>query len=238
MKKTVKVITLLFICAMLIPFALPAEPAFADTQYVRDTLVVAMREGKGGGYKVIKYLKSDTVVEVLEEDEKYYRVRTEGGEDGWVLKKYITPDTPKSHMIKGLEKRISRLREKVAEAEEAGKSLKEELKAARQANAEKVKELEKLAGEHSERASHIAGELEKVAGDYETLAEQSRDVVELAGERDRLQAENERLSQAREQLRLENERLKRREMMWWFAAGGAVFFVGWIAGKASRQRRY
>jgi SH3 domain protein len=238
MDKTLKIITLFFICTMLIPFVLPVEPAFADAQDVRDTLVVAMRGGKGGEYEIIKYLKSDTAVEVIEEDGEYYRVRTEGGEEGWVLKKYITPDTPKSHIIKGLERRISRLRDKVAEAEKTGKSLREEVKAARRANAEKIKELEKLAGEHSEKASRTAGELEEVAVKYKTLVEQSRDVVELAGERDRLQAENERLSEAREQLREENERLKRREMMWWFAAGGAVFFVGWIAGKASRQRRY
>jgi len=41
-----------------------------------------------------------------------------------------------------------------------------------------------------------------------------------------------------EQLRQEIARLRRKEMIWLFLAGAGVFFVGLIAGKVSKKKRY
>jgi len=41
-----------------------------------------------------------------------------------------------------------------------------------------------------------------------------------------------------ESLRKENSHLKRLQILWWFLAGGGVFFVGWITGRVSRKKRY
>ena len=50
---------------LLLTFCLPALPAFADTRYVVDELIITMRLGKGTGYKILKSLKTGTAVEVL-----------------------------------------------------------------------------------------------------------------------------------------------------------------------------
>jgi SH3 domain protein len=206
--------------ALLALLSLPALPALAATQYITDTLNVGLRDAKGDKYHAIKYLPSGTPVEVLGEEDAYYRVRSREGEEGWIPKKYISPETPKPVIIEKLSAQVGRLKGKLAETVKERDSLKAGLDASKGEAAEKAEELSLVNERHN------------------TLLEQSRDVVEIAEERDRLREENSKLSGMEEFLRDENKRLKRTEMFWWFLAGGGVFFVGWIAGKLSRKKRY
>lgn len=222
---------------LLIPLALSVRPAIADTRYVSDELIVTMRSGMGTEYKILKYLKTGTPMEVLEEEGDYLRVRTGDGEEGWVLKQYITTETPKTSVISGLRHEIDRLKATVDELKDKRDSLQAELNAAGRSHSEKVRELEKAASASSEDASRTARELEKLKHKYETFLEESKDVVTLAEERNRLQEENDRLLGVEEHLTQENERLRRTGMIKWFLAGAGVFFVGWIVGKASRKKR-
>src|SRR4030042_5612234 len=80
-------------------FVFSAMIADAKTQYVSDELVIHLREGKGNEYKIIKMLRNGTPLNILEEAEQYLKVRTEEGLEGWVLKQYITSETPKTAII-------------------------------------------------------------------------------------------------------------------------------------------
>lgn len=222
---------------LLIPLALSVRPAIADTRYVSDELVVTMRSGMGTEYKILKYLKTGTQMEVLEEEGDYLKVRMGDGEEGWVLKQYITTDIPKASVISGLRHEIDRLKATVDELKDKRDSLQAELNAAGQSHSDEVRELEKAASASSEDASRTARELEKLKHKYETFLEESKDVVTLSEERNRLQEENDRLLGVEEHLTQENERLRRTGMIKWFLAGAGVFFVGWIVGKASRKKR-
>lgn len=205
---------------LLVLLSLAAMPAIASTQYITDTLNVGLRDAKGDMYHAIKYLSSGTPVEVLGEEDDYYRVRTKEGEEGWIPKKYISPETPKPVIMERLSAELGRLKEKLAETVKERDSLKTELTASKKEASEKTEELSLVNERHN------------------TLLEQSSNVVEIAEERDRLREENSKLSGMEEFLRDENKRLKRTEMFWWFLAGGGVFLVGWITGKISRQKRY
>lgn len=84
------------------------------------------------------------------------------------------------------------------------------------------------------KATVIAGLKKELSGMKATVG----DTEALARERDRLQAENKRLRQENEQLIAESERVERKEMFYWFLAGGGVLVLGWIIGRVSRQKRY
>ena len=86
---------LIFFLLLLLPLTLPAGIVCAETQYVSDQLIITLREGKGNEYKIIKTLKAGTPLEIIEENERYLKVRTESGSEGWVLKQYVTEETPK-----------------------------------------------------------------------------------------------------------------------------------------------
>lgn len=221
---------------LLIPFALPVKPAFAETRYVSDELIITMRRGMGNEYKILKSLTSGTPVEVLGEEGDYLMVRA-GGEEGWVLKQYITTETPKARIIAGLREEIDRLKATAEELRSKRDSLQAELNAASQSHSSEVKEIEKEARKSRDEASRTARELEKVKSKYEAFLEESKDVVTLAEERDRLRQENEKLQSMGDRLSQENERLRRTGIIKWFLAGAGVFFVGWIVGKASRKKR-
>ncbi len=51
-------------------------------------------------------------------------------------------------------------------------------------------------------------------------------------------AENKALRADNNELADENSSLRRREMVYWFAAGAGVFFIGWLTGRVSRKKRY
>ena len=105
-----------FVMFILIPGTVGS--ALADTQYVSDMLILCLRAGPGNEYKVIRNLKTDAPLEVLEEDELYLKVRTDQGEEGWVLRQYISSKTPKPIIIAALKRDIKQLEATVEKLEE------------------------------------------------------------------------------------------------------------------------
>ncbi|MBN1842216.1 MAG: TIGR04211 family SH3 domain-containing protein [Deltaproteobacteria bacterium] len=224
----------------ILPFALltlsPAtvRSAHADTRYVTDMLILSLREGPGSEYNVIRMLQSDAPVEILEENETYLRVRTEEGEEGWVAKQYISSNTPKPVIIAGLRKEVGQLESRVEELEKGRTVLLEKLKATGESTSKS-----------REEAFSAKNEIKQLAGKYDKLVSQSKNVVELVAERDRVKTANDALRTANDELKAEiedltqdNESLIRRRILAWFLAGGGVFFVGLIVGKLSRKKKY
>ena len=227
---------LLFVVFILL--SVSVGPAHADRRYVSDTLIITLREGQGSEYEAIRTLKTGTPIEVLEESGRYLRVRTEEGEEGWVAKHYISSELPKSLIIAGLKQEASRLGARVEELEKRQTLLLDQLKEAERSHDSKVKELEKNADNYREEISRTTMELKQITENYNTLLDQSKNVLELTSEHDRLQAENAKLDTEMVRLKQENARLRSTGMLRWFLAGAGVFLIGLIAGKVSRKKKY
>jgi len=233
--RAVMSITLLIV---LIAVFLSTAPAVqADTRYVSDRLVITMREGRGTEYRIIRTLKTGTPVEVLEEDEQYMKVRTEDGREGWVLKRYITSETPKTVVIEGLRAERDRLKAGLDDLNRRIAELRRELEKERQARRSEQGRLKKEIRAREAELSEVRAELEAVNRKYRTFMDASKNVVEIIKERDLLRKERERLAADKTRLLRENEKLQERGMIYWFLAGGGVFFVGWVSGKLSRKKK-
>ena len=223
---------------LLVPFTFSVGIVCAETRYVSDQLIITMREGQGKQYKIIKMLKSGTPLEIIEESEEYLKVRIKSGSEGWVLKQFITSETPKPDIIAGLEKEIDRLNTKIEEYKRDMESLQNELKTAKSDYNIKIRDLEQNVSSSRGTAEQTSRDLNKITKKYNALMKDSKDVVLLVEERDNLKASNSELQARTEQLNSENNELKKLQGIWWFGAGGGVFFVGWIVGKVSRQKRF
>jgi SH3 domain protein len=182
-------------------------------------------------------LKTGTPVEVLEENSSYLKVRTEDGTEGYVLRQYISTSPPKTHRIKELETKNSRLQNEISELENTKDSLQIQLRKIQDkydqdisASATKSTDLEQRLAQAMEKESTTK---EK----YDTLASQSENVVKIANERDFLLQKNKKLSSELKTVKQENEKIADSRMIRWFLAGGGVFFFGWIIGKISRKKR-
>jgi len=224
--------------ALCIPLSISARPAHADRRYVSDMLILTLRQGPGSEYETIGALRTGMLVEVLEEGDKYLRVRTEEGEEGWVAKQYITSETPKPLIIAGLEKENNRLGTRVEELEKRQTLLLNQLKDAEQSHVAKVKELEKDAENYRQEVSRTTTELKQITEKYHALLDQSKNVLELSSEHDRLQTENARLDAETNRLKKENARLQRTGMIRWFLAGAGVLLIGLLAGRVTRKKKY
>jgi SH3 domain protein len=232
---TLKLILLFVLCILL---SVSVRAAYADRRYVSDMLIITLRTGQGQEYKVIKTLKTDTPVEVLEESESYLRVRTDEGEEGWVAKQYITPEVPKSLIIEGLKEETNKLNARVEELEKDQASLLEQFEVATQRHGAKVEELEKNAGNSNQEASRLKIKLAQITEKHNTLIDQSKNVVDLISEQKKLKANNVSLNTRVEHLQQENAGLRNTRRLQWFLAGGGVLLIGWLAGKVSRKKKY
>jgi SH3 domain protein len=232
---TLKLI-LLFVLFILL--SVSVRVTHADRRYVSDMLLITLRAGEGREYRVIKTLKTDTPVEVLEESEEYLRVRTDEGEEGWVAKQYISSEVPKSVIIGGLKEETGKLNTRIEELEKDQASLLEQFEVATQSHAVKVEELEKNASNRKKEASRLKIELAQITKKHNTLIDQSKNVVDLISEKKRLRAKNVNLDTRVEHLQKENADLRNTRRLQWFLVGGGVFFIGWIAGKVSRKKKY
>jgi len=211
--------------------------AHAETQYVSDNLIITMRSGAGGDYKIIKTLKTGTPVEILEDAGEYYRVKTKDGKEGWALKRYITAETPKPIIIAGLKRKIERLKNSIEKLKGERTALKEDINSEKGLHKGAVKKLKRSLSERNGRIYKLTKELRELSGKYNKLVEDSGNVIKVVGERDRLKKANAGLTGENTSLKKENKRLFWKRNIIYFLAGGFVFFIGWIVGQVSRRKR-
>ncbi len=93
----------------------------AETMYVSDRLYLSLRSSPDPEQPALELLSSDTRVDVLQTEGKWARVRLEDGRTGWVWKRFLVKDVPKSLIIEQLKRQIEnsnviteRLREEIA----------------------------------------------------------------------------------------------------------------------------
>jgi len=215
--------SLLTALALLLISTISAE---AETRYIIDQLVVTVRSNKTSNYETLTTLITASPVQILEEDKRFVKVRTEKGIEGYILKQYVTKQTPKSIQLAQLQRQKASLEDQLKKQhlefqETAGLATSSQTKIA-QLNSELKQTTQRL---------------EDVSKDYANLKQKAENVINLTNERDLLQEENSQMAGDLKVLQEENESFHRSNMIQWFLAGGGVFFAGWLAGKVSRKKR-
>ncbi len=108
-----KHILIIFFVLVLFPPALAAaeeqeksESTEPETLYVTDTLRLGIYAEAGGKGGEIRKLRSGEKLTLLDQQGRYYKVRTESGEEGWVKKFYIVKEPPAMVVLPELQKQL------------------------------------------------------------------------------------------------------------------------------------
>ncbi len=226
----------IFIMALLISFVI-VPPVAADTRYVGDQLLITLRQGKSTRHKILKTLKTGTPLEVLEEDDSYYKVRTSDGVEGYVLRQYVSSNPPKTQRIEELEVQNSLLRKKNNELEKLRRNVEMQLTNSQEKYNREFSEITTKSAESEQGLEQALNNEQIMAEKYDTLLAQAQNVVDIAAERDQLLQQSKKMAAEVKALTQKNDKLADSRMIKWFLAGGGVFFFGWIIGKISRKRR-
>ena len=215
----------------------------AETGYVSDMLILTMRKGPGSNFNVIRTLRSNAPLDILEKGQTHFKVRTMEGDQGWVEKQYITMEIPKAMVIEELNGKIMALEKALQASEAAGIA----------SSAGVSKDLKN----YKKRAEILGESLEKIQAEKKALQEAN----------DRLNASVEQLRSSLDQLKsslesgelvTENETLKKEVetltgeiasltstgddplktgMIKWFVSGAGVLLAGWLMGKSMSSSR-
>jgi SH3 domain protein len=209
----------IFYIFVLIVFGLPWVAA-AETMYVNDNLEVMIRGGKGVEFKILAIKKAHEPLEVLRTEDDYCYVRTEGGVEGWVLRRYLTRELPDPMVIADLRTEIEKLKGEHAALNQEYQQLQEQKKTAVDTSAqlgEKTKELE---------------------SQYQELKASSANVISIKKEHDRLADENRKNALTISQLTEKNRQFRDYAMLLWFIAGASTLLIGVLLGAVIQGLRY
>lgn len=184
------------------------ETAASERVYVTDALEVTLREGAGTRHEIAQMVRSGTALELLEEDGRWTRVRTEDGTEGWILSRYLEDEPVGRFRIDRLEQHLSTL---------SGE------------NTSLFLEIRRLRQSLDEAGQRIEGLREE--------SDLLSDRLSQASEGLRMQEDNERLREriARQQeeireLREHAMQLADRDRKEWFVIGAGVLLMGLVAG--------
>jgi SH3 domain protein len=195
-------------------FLMLTGTAFAETQYVSDTLEITMRSGKGTNFGITRMLRSGTPVEVLATDKKsgYTQVRTKSGKEGWVLSRFLMNGQAARDRLATAEKNLAELELENRKLTTAMTALTEE-KSGLETN------LQELEGQ-SRGVSQELSEIRRTASSALAIDSENKD---LKGRMVSLERQLQTVQQ-------ENETLKDRTARDWFMVGAAVVLLGIIVG--------
>ena len=189
--------TLLVLLLLLTSISPWVSGVFAETGYVSDMLILSLREGPGRQYNILSTLRSNTAVEILEKQGNYFKVKTEPGDIGWVERRYITPELPKTITIERLQEKIETLAQQKEALNGANAELQKEKSALINQNTQLSEQNSTLAEENSTLTKknitlmeQWESETESTAGKYEGVDEK---LSEMKGKLTQALLEKERV---------------------------------------------
>lgn len=189
-----------------------ATSALAETWYIKPSAEIPLRRGQGSEYKILAIIGDGTAVTVLEEGELWAKVSTENGEEGWMLKRYLSKDLPLDKVVKFFKTENTKLKENLEETKKQ--------------NAELQSTKEDLEGQLEKSNT----ELSTTADKYQTLVEDTENVITMKNELIESRQTVTSLQQKMGSVVAENQRLKASQNIRWFLAGGGTLIFGCIVG--------
>jgi SH3 domain protein len=204
--------TLLPLAFVILLFLPGQQMAMAATIYVSDAIEVALRAGPSNGDKIIRMLQTDDPLDIVQEKENWLLVRTRKGDQGWVPKRYVSLETPKSVQIQKLTKRNEQLESMSGGAVGQIDALQKEKTALR----------ETLAGTQKE--------LQQLKDKYALLESDAANVLTLKSKYTETEDMLKKATDEREGLQKENQELRDSSNLKWFLTGAGVVFLTWLIG--------
>ncbi|MFH2060950.1 MAG: TIGR04211 family SH3 domain-containing protein [Pseudomonadota bacterium] len=223
------------LCALTI--CLVPQILIAKTGYVSDLLLLTFREGPGTSYTVIKTLESSTPVNIIEEQDGFYKVELQSKEIGWVDKKFIIFQTPKIRIIKQLEQDIKSFEKKVSNLESANEALKGQLSSSNDEKVQKIQSLETSLQSSLSENKALTHSLSENNRKYNTLIQQSKNIQTIITDNETLKQENQSLNTKLAALEKKNKSILKIGMIKWFLAGVGTLILGWVLGQSISSRR-
>lgn len=110
----IKKVQIILPCSLLFLLFFLSTPAYSEIKYVSDFLLVNIRDNIEKPYTVVGTVKTDDQLEVLEEKDRYVKVKTSAGKIGWINKQYLKTSLPKKIVIKNQEHKIEQLEKEIA----------------------------------------------------------------------------------------------------------------------------
>ncbi len=194
--------------------------ARAETVYVSDVIKLAVRSGPGNEHKSIAVTESGQQVELIKSGEDWSLVRLANGAEGYVLARYLTTAAPGRFQYLQLQDKIKALTAQAAGLAEENSRLKAEN--------------EKLAAAVSGGQNQIGS----LRSEYETFKQEASDLVSLKTKTETLAAELEQKNKQLAALETQPDDVYRTTYLYWFLAGAAVLFAGFLTGYSVKRQRW
>ena len=202
--------TFIFLVCNLIIFGISFS--YAQTVFITDEFEVTMRTGPSIGNKIIAMVSTGTKLQIIEEEGDWVLVKSPLDREGWILKRYASPEIPKKIVIEQLRNKYR----------ETAKHLEIET--------EKALIFEKKNKELRNALNAIEKKFEKINKEYNTLVNESKDFLNLKREHTSTIASLRKATAELTKLRKENEQLRLSTGAIWFLSGAAVVTISWLAG--------
>lgn len=192
----------------------------AETWYIKPSSEVPIRSGQGTEYKILAVVPDGLKVELIEEIDPWAKVRTPGGTEGWMLKRYLSGDPPLSEMVNTLSAEKAELKEKEEET------------------SRKYDELISAYSQMEQEYNTCLADRDDIRRKYQTLQEDTADVIKIKQSLSDSGLEIHELRQKLAAVEQKNQNLKSNNSVKWFMAGGLVLILGWLIGlMTGRSRR-
>ena len=245
--------TLLLTCCLFLFFSKPAvltatsPPEKTETQYVSDFLVINIKDQIDKPYSVVKIVHSGDPLEILDEQDNYYKVRTIDGKTGWIAKQYAKKELPKILIIKKLREELEDLKNQqvnnifsgVRPATDVEDQCKTRcIQIRKKLEAGKI-EIRKLIQEKHELLNTLSSEssstsINQIKNKNILLDTQLK---QTASKYSILVGEFEKRGGKIAELQTVIAKQDNKTRFYWFVAGAIVFFAGLLAGKSGRRKK-
>ena len=201
---------------------LSSVPCRAEKAYVTNPTKITLRNGPGIKDKILAMLPEDELVEILNFEEGWTRVRLLApkwkNKEGWVVSSFLVSHAPWKTQTGLLKEENARLKEKLNKIE---------------------KEWRELSGEREELSGKLVKNrtvLDTIRERYETLRKEASGFLKLKKKYETTKTKMETAQATAEKLTKENSGLKASQRNTWFLTGAAVMLVGLIFGLVLGRR--
>jgi SH3 domain protein len=191
--------------------SLASTPVIAKTAYVSDELTVPMRSGASNGHRIVKFLKSGTVLKVLSAEGKYTQVEALG-KTGWILTDQMMDIPSGRDRLAAAKKKFANADQVITELENKVSELKAEIRA-----------LKKEKGSLQNERTNLSNSLED-------LKITAANPLALSKKNKELKKELEKVRANEDMLEKDNQQLRSNVMQEWFIIGGGVSIGSLLLG--------
>ena len=222
----------------------------AETMYVSDRLYLSLRNAPDLEKPSVAILPSDTKVEVLQTEDNWAEVTLEDGRTGWVMKKFLVRDLPKSLLIEELKGQVENKEIILGRIREENASLKKEIEDLKNKIIHQnknpqmaiVKNIEELKGE-LENKDLI---LERLQEENASLKEEISDLSILKAKEAIMKKEIEELKneivhqKKKPEMTTEKNSLEKRKIIYGISIGALIvgLIIGYLVRRPKKNRFY